>query len=167
MNKKKYIISSRARKAMENELCRFPNLETGGVLLGYSDKEHGIQVLEVVDGGYQYVIREMHSFQYDNEYVIHLCEQIAELYTPALKVVGIWHKHNAQKEIPFSRADEDMHKQMLKLYDYPCISILYEKITSETESESSHAVRVFLLGHDAPTDISKKIELLETRLNYE
>lgn len=159
MSKKQYSISARAKKAMENELRRFPHLETGGLLLGYSDSVYGIQVLEAVDGGYQNVLHESRTFQYDNAYVVHVCEQIAELYTPPLAVVGLWHKHNTRNEIPFSRADETMHNQMLELYDYPCLSVLFER--GEPESEGYHyQMRAFQLDGDGHIDISENLEIV-------
>ena len=84
---KRYIVSARARIAMENELCRFPDRETGGLLLGYSDTLQGICILEATDGGYQNTIHEPYCFQYDDAYVTHVCGILSEMYTPPLDIV--------------------------------------------------------------------------------
>lgn len=96
---------------MENELRRFPDTETGGLLLGYSDTLQGICILEATDGGYLNTIHEPYCFQYDDAYVTHVCGILSEMYTPPLDVVGIWHKHNSSCSVPFSLEDENLHSQ--------------------------------------------------------
>lgn len=141
------VISRRARAVIESELGRFPDTETGGLLLGYSDPERGIRILEATDSGYRDVIHEAGSFQYDFAYEEHVCSILCGLYQPPLQLVGVWHKHNSvhsDNTIPFSGADEDMHRQLME-NDCPCISILFEKCSAPDETVRYKA-GVFLLS---------------------
>lgn len=143
------IISRRARAVIEAELNLFPDTETGGLLLGYSEPGKDILILEATDSGYGDVIHETGSFQYDIAYEAHLCNFLSQLYQPSLQLVGVWHKHNAVhsgNSIPFSNADEDMHRQLME-NDCPCISILFEKSDDHSEGVRYKA-RVFLLSID-------------------
>lgn len=135
----KVHICARARRAMENELSRYPNLETGGLLLGRSDGAGDIKIMEATDGGYRNTVHEEDEFAYDPEYQAHMCEVLCNIYDPPLQVVGVWHKHNIPGEIPFSRADEDIHAQLLE-NDYPCVSLLLEKTDC-----NAYNPRMFLL----------------------
>lgn len=132
-------FSARAKTAIQNELARFPDDETGGLLLGYADAEH-IAVLEATDGGYENTIHEPDCFAYDPAYEKHLCGILSELFDPPLQLVGLWHKHNQSGRSHFSRADEDMHRQLLESAAYPCISLLFEK-----EGRDCYDAHVFLL----------------------
>lgn len=132
---------------MKNELKRFPDTETGGLLLGYSESENGISILEATDGGYQNTIHTVASFQYDTAYEEHLCNILSQLYQPPLQLVGVWHKHNSahcDDVLPFSRADENMHSQIME-NNCPCISILFEKINKE-QNNIHYNARIFLLS---------------------
>lgn len=140
-----YWIAPRAQRAMNNELARFPQTETGGLLLGYSDPAGGVRVWEATDGGYEKVLREESAFAYDPDYVRHLCAVLSGLYTPPLEVVGVWHKHNSPSSpVPFSRADEKIHRQLVRGYDHPCLSVLFER----TEEEDIYEMRVFHLTEE-------------------
>ena len=140
-------ISRRAQTVIEIELGRFPDTETGGLLLGYSDPESGVTVLEATDSGYQNVIHEIGCFQYDIVYEEHLCNFLCQLYQPPLQLIGVWHKHNSvhpDNAIPFSASDENMHRQLMK-NDCSCISILFEKSSGNT-ADVRYKASVFLLS---------------------
>lgn len=134
-------ISARAQTAMEKELGRFPDVETGGLLLGYADAQR-VVVLEATDSGYRNTIHEECCFSYDAEYEEHICGVLSELYDPPLDLVGVWHKHNSTASVPFSGADEKIHEQLLQ-GGTPRLSILYEK---ESGEEPRYRVRVFCLS---------------------
>lgn len=134
-------ISARARLAMQNELRRFPETETGGLLLGYADEQR-VYVLEATDSGYREAVHEQDCFAYDAEYEEHLCGVLSELYEPPLDVIGVWHKHNFAANVPFSRADETIHAQLLQSGGAR-LSILFEK---EEDDEPRYRARVFLLS---------------------
>ena len=132
---------------MEQELSRFPDTETGGLLLGYSEPESGISILEATDSGYQNTIHTPGSFQYDTTYEEHLCNLLSLLYQPPLQLVGVWHKHNSahpNDSLPFSSADEKIHRQLMENF-YPCISVLFEK-TSKGKDSIHYDTRIFLLS---------------------
>lgn len=140
-------ISGRAQAVIEQELNRFPDTETGGLLLGYSEPENGISILEATDSGYQNTVHTVGSFQYDTAYEEHLCNLLSLLYQPPLQLVGVWHKHNSahlNSGLPFSFADEKIHSQLLE-NSFPCISILFEKI-STNKSSIHYNARIFLLS---------------------
>lgn len=141
------LLSARAQKAMDTELERFPNTETGGLLLGYSDSQGNAQILEATDSGYANTIHEAHCFQYDDAYEWHLCTVLSQLYDPPLDVIGIWHKHNAPSTIPFSHADDLMHQQLTEDDVFARFSILYEKTSGDSDA-CVYRQRVFLLSHD-------------------
>lgn len=139
-------LSKRAHLVIKNELSRFPDTETGGLLLGYSEAGSDIHILEATDSGYQNVIHEMSCFQYDTAYEAHLCHILSQLYQPPLQLVGVWHKHNSvhsDHDIPFSSADEKMHRQLMQ-NDGPCISLLFEKSSGQSK-KIRYKASVFLL----------------------
>ena len=143
------VISKRAQAVIEAELSRFPDTETGGLLLGYSEPGADVLILEATDSGYRDVIHEIGCFQYDIAYEEHLCSLLSQLYQPSLQLVGVWHKHNsvhADNIIPFSSADENMHRQLMD-NDWPCVSVLFEK-SSEQSDEICYKSTVFLLSLD-------------------
>lgn len=147
VSKVQCTISRRAQAAIEVELSRFPEAETGGLLLGYSKEGNSILILEATDSGYRDVIHEGGCFQYDIAYEEHLCSFLSQLYQPPLQLVGVWHKHNsvhANNIIPFSSADENMHCQLME-NDCPCISILFEK-SNEQNGNVHYKTSVFLLS---------------------
>ena len=141
------VISKRAQAVIEAELSRFPDTETGGLLLGYSEPGADVLILEATDSGYRDVIHEIGCFQYDIAYEEHLCSLLSQLYQPSLQLVGVWHKHNSvhvDNIIPFSSADENMHRQLLE-NDCPCISILFEKSNAHNE-DVCYKASIFLLS---------------------
>ena len=144
------LICTRAGLAIQNELGRFPDAETGGLLLGHAD-ENRIEVLEATYAGFLNVVREPDQFAYDPEYQVHLCSILSGLYDPPLELIGVWHKHNCINPLPFSQDDEAIHRQLLE-NGSPCLSILFEKEADET---GSYRVRVFLLSSDgAHSDVT-------------
>lgn len=158
LREKRYVISTRARIAIENELRRFPDMETGGFLLGYSDESYGVYILEATDGGYQNVLHEPCCFQYDNAYIEHVCTILSEIYTPQLDVVGIWHKHNQTSSFMFSCADENLHMKLVEQFAHSCLSILFEKMSDEEEGQIQYDMRVFELNRYKHVDISGLVE---------
>ena len=150
------IISKRAQAIIENDLGRFPDTETGGLLLGYSESENDLFILEATDSGYQNTVHTIGSFQYDNAYQEHLCNLLSQLYQPPLTLVGVWHKHNSAHsgdDFPFSYADEMIHNQLMESH-HSCVSILFEK-TSESRNNIHYNTRIFLLSpHGKHCDIT-------------
>lgn len=158
MSRKKHSISMRAQTAMSNELCRFPETETGGLLLGYSDTRKGVQILEATDGGYLNVLHEESAFEYDIPYVEHISTILSELYTPSLDIVGVWHKHNSISTIPFSSADENIHRHLVAGVSHPCLSILFEKTNRISKIRDTYEMRIFELTSSGYFDITAQVK---------
>lgn len=140
-----WSLAERAKTAIGNELERYPDTETGGLLLGYAH-ESCIEVIEATDAGYRNVIHEQDCFAYDAEYETHLCDMLSGLYDPPLELVGVWHKHNAVGEIPFSNADEAIHRQLVEAYGKG-LSLLFEK---EQDQPVTYRLRCFWLSRGVP-----------------
>lgn len=149
VSKVQCVISKRAWAVVEAELSRFPDTETGGLLLGYSESSADVLILEATDSGYRDVIHETGCFQYDIAYEEHLCNVLSQLYQPPLQLVGVWHKHNSlhsDNVIPFSNADENIHRQLME-NECSCISVLFEKYNDYNEYVH-YKISVYLLSVD-------------------
>ncbi len=116
-------FSKEAKRLIANEFEKYPDVETGGVLLGYFSKSYS-KVVRAVAGG-EKAVREPGSFEYDSRYVEDECNKVSDLYSPPLELVGLWHKHNHILEPAFSKADIDMHSMVLN--DGRGISCLFQK----------------------------------------
>ena len=139
-DKYKVEISNRAMRGMQIELSSWPSVETGGVLLGYRTPDSLI-ILEAVDGGYANAIREQGQFAFDHQYVNHVSSYLANLYNPALVLLGFWHKHNHSDNPPFSAEDTETHKTLYKELKATSCSILFQK---KAKDNNSYIMRVFL-----------------------
>lgn len=120
----KYSFEKKARVTLIEDLMRYQDVETGGVLLGYVD-ENEMRIVETVTGG-EKALREPGAFEYDYIFVETVCENLSLKYNPPLSLVGLWHKHNHTLEPAFSMADKDMHEKLLELCDKG-ISCLFQK----------------------------------------
>ncbi|MBD5526773.1 MAG: hypothetical protein HDR04_20715 [Lachnospiraceae bacterium] len=105
------VFDNNAKKKIYSELKNYPDVETGGVLLGYIESDK-VYIKEVVCGG-DAAIREPGAFQYDADYIEEFSTITANRYTPPLYLVGIWHKHNHTLEPAFSYADYQMHRWLI------------------------------------------------------
>lgn len=92
--------------------------------MGYAI-DNRIYIKETVCGG-DYAIREPGMFQYDISYVEQQSNKVASGYKPSLILVGLWHKHNHILEPAFSRADYEMHNELLKQCEEG-VSCLFQK----------------------------------------
>lgn len=156
---KKIWIATRAKKMMEADLKRYPDVETGGLLLGYSATDNAyIQVLEATDGGYQHTVHEKNAFEYDQAYEVHISNVLASLYDPPLDIVGVWHKHNHSCITHFSDSDEKIHEQLIQEAPYPCLSVLYEKSSEINTCCKRYQVYVCLLTKNGQEDVSRIVE---------
>lgn len=139
-DKYKVEISNRAMRGMQIELSSWPSVETGGVLLGYRTPDSLI-IHEAIDGGYTNVKREQGQFAFDHQYVNHVCNYVANLYNPALELLGYWHKHNHSDDPPFSTEDIETHEILYEKLKRTGCSILFQK---NTKDNNSYIMRVFL-----------------------
>lgn len=160
---KDIFISRRALCFMNNELLRYPYDETGGLLLGYTQAEFGICniVVEATDAGFQNVIHEKYTFEYDAQYEEHIANILSSLYNPPLELIGVWHKHNNVSETKFSEADKEMHRKLLAITNHPCFSILFEK-----ESDERYRFNIFSLSVSGHKDVTNNIQIKESEDFY-
>lgn len=127
-------------KGMQNDLSSWPNVETGGVLLGYASPVL-LKILEAIDGGYENVLRKQGRFEYDQQYVTHISNYIANLYQPPLVLLGFWHKHNHSYEPVFSEEDIEIHERLYEnSVPFGC-SILFQKKPMQS---NEYKMRVFI-----------------------
>lgn len=117
-------FSRKARDVILCELDLYPDLETGGILLGQI-KVGNLYVKEVVCGG-ENAIHEPARFRYDSNYVEREIEHIMEKHNFDLQMIGLWHKHNHTNEPAFSKEDINMHQQLLDI-NKKGISCLFQK----------------------------------------
>ncbi len=134
-------ISARAMQEMKCELSSWPDVETGGVLLGYNTGRKTI-IIEATDPGYRNVIREKGKFAYDNDYVEYVATRISHLYDPPLRLVGVWHKHNHSFDPIFSEEDNSIHNRICDITKSECCSILFQK---NTQNDNMYIMRVCII----------------------
>ena len=121
---KQLIFEEKAKRCINDELKKYPDVETGGVFLGYY-KNNNVYVVEAVGGG-DNAIRDKGMFQYDMEHVENQCNILVQMHSKPLFLVGLWHKHNHTLEPAFSEADIRMHQLLLEQYEYG-VSCLFQK----------------------------------------
>lgn len=116
-------LSPSVISSVRDELQKYPNVETGGVFLGYRRRGHYC-VLESICGG-ELAIRKKGTFVPDWIYINQIVRQRLKV-SDSLCFLGIWHKHNHSLEPAFSKADIDMHNALLKANGY-ALSCLFQK----------------------------------------
>ena len=148
-------MTQRALRIMEAELARYPDDETGGILLGYI-REKDIWVVEAIDGGMA-AVRKPHTFRYDTAYVTHVANLLAVGYTPPLEMVGLWHKHTQDlpDRYPFSAADEELHRQLLQITGKAGVSILFQKNMAGEYTMRTYQILPSGRGEEIPCQIEK------------
>lgn len=124
---KQLIFETNAKQCIINELKKYQNVETGGVLLGVFENNN-IYIVEAVGGGDK-AIRDQGMFQYDAEYVELQSNILARKCSKQLVLVGLWHKHNHTLEPAFSDADIRMHQLLLEQCEYG-VSCLFQRKTN-------------------------------------
>ena len=143
MDVKDIYVADRAAITMMVDISRFPDTETGGMLLGYIHEDEGdIEVLEATDSGI-HAIHEKSDFSFDHEYTEHLAWIYGRMHYPNLQVLGVWHKHNHDCDPPFSEKDEEMHRELLKITPRGGVSILFQKVEEDT-----YKMRKFFIAQD-------------------
>lgn len=132
----KVVLSNRALAAMVSGIERFPDKENGGPLLGRVRKD-GIEIIEALEAG-EHAIHERGRLSCDTKSVEYMAGTLKGLYEEELEWIGIWHKHNHDQNPPFSKEDEQCHREMCDQKKRDMISILFQK----TEEEE-YVMRVF------------------------
>ena len=96
----KYVVSQRALETIEWECRKYPDLETGGILVGFKDRD---QVYITHDSGSgPNADRSSHHFTKDTPYLQSVLQLLGNYYQ--VDYLGVWHKH--PNEMPFPSAGD-------------------------------------------------------------
>jgi len=141
---------------MITEIARYPDLETGGVILGFREIDE-IVVVEAVDAGIN-PVRKLGYFSYDREYIKHVINILIPLYERRIEIIGVWHKHNNNMNPAFSYNDIITHKKFVDDMNDRGLSILFQKCNGQ-----NYKLRTFIISNDE--DDLKEIEWDNDELN--
>lgn len=105
-------LSDQAYTSIVAETHAHIDTETGGVFLGKFEAG-AWYIIEVIDPGYQDILRQVAYFEYDKSYVTHLANVRARLYKNSLSLLGLWHRHPGGFD-RFSATDDQTHRLYLR-----------------------------------------------------
>ena len=105
-------LSDQAYTSIVAETHAHIDTETGGVFLGKFEAG-AWYIIEVIDPGYQDILRQVAYFEYDKSYVTHLANVHARLYKNSLSLLGLWHRHPGGFD-RFSATDDQTHRLYLR-----------------------------------------------------
>lgn len=142
-----YRISGAALHSMHAALEAYPDVETGGLLLGYRT-ERAVVITDALWAGPD-ARQKKASLTLDMKYANYEAERAAALHGHAAavchtvrtaavtrhevgaadkpEIVGIWHKHNHCLNPPFSKEDHQAHRQLVKALGSSVVSVLFQK----------------------------------------
>lgn len=115
------LLADKVLSFMLDEVALYPGTETGGVYLGYRNRDI-VYVVECVDPGWN-GIHTRTDYEYDREYVDHCSNRLRRLYRLPLEQVGIWHRHPGNMDI-FSSIDEGVNRAYASMHVRGSISAL-------------------------------------------
>lgn len=147
------IISDRSLACMIAELSRYPNCETGGLLIGTRDKGN-ISIIESTDAG-MCAMHELGRVVIDIQYSKHLMDTVSDIYKEKMYLLGIWHKHNHDFNPPFSIDDHECHEMLRKQLKNDIVSVLFQK-----KQDDEYVMRVFRYCHKKCL-IEEEFEVIE------
>ncbi len=100
-------ISGGAYEKMVQLVEKMPDVETGGVLIGFRDEDGVVHVLEATDAGPN-AVEERTRFERDHEY----CQECVNIAAAKLRTrgqyIGEWHSHCESKPMPSARDIESL-----------------------------------------------------------
>lgn len=105
-------LSDQAYTSIIAETHAHIDTETGGIFLGKFEAG-AWYIIEVIDPGYQDILRQAAYFEYDKSYVTHLANVRARLYKNRLSLLGLWHRHPGGFD-RFSATDDQTHRLYLR-----------------------------------------------------
>ena len=85
----KYVVSQRALETMEWECRKFPDAETGGILVGFKDSQR--TAITHATGPGPKADRSQHHFTKDTPYLQAVLNLLFQYYQ--VNYLGVWHKH--------------------------------------------------------------------------
>ncbi len=115
------IFSDRAISAVMAETAEKIRTETGGLFLGKVVGENWY-IIEAIDPGPNSVF-EVAYFEYDQPYVQHLINKVANLYQSQLDLIGLWHRHPGSFD-QFSGTDDGTNTAYAQMRPQGAISAL-------------------------------------------
>ena len=92
----RYVVSERALQTIERECRRYPDEETGGIMVGLRDKEQVIMTHATGPGPNSQ--RSAHHFVKDTPYLQSVLNLLAQYYQ--VNYLGVWHKHPGDMAFP-------------------------------------------------------------------
>jgi len=119
---KKVIMASKVYLSITAETYSFPDIETGGIFLGKVIKDVWY-INEVIDPGYNDIIRSSAYFEYDANYVTHLANVKNRLYLKGIDLLGLWHRHPGGFD-RFSATDDETNIRFAKLHPFGAVSAI-------------------------------------------
>ncbi len=115
-------ISSRAYAVLLSEVSRLTNKETGGVFIGYRDKDEWY-IVETTFSGPD-AEHKSAFFQYDYKYTEYEIDRLKDIYNTDLYILGLWHSHVTSSD--FSFADDKTNEAFARLNEFGAISAIFD-----------------------------------------
>lgn len=121
------FLSKSARSTIQSELESYPDVETGGILLGWKVGQLWF-VRQVVSSGVK-CVRTPYHYSMDSHEATERVQAICDC-KPSYDVLGIWHKHNHNISPYFSADDMRTNYAYADINSFGAISILATKTES-------------------------------------
>ena len=106
----KYLVSNRVLETIELECWRYPDTETGGILVGFRDKDQ-VTITDATGPGPQSERSPQHFIK-DTAYLQAVLNLLFEYYQ--VNYLGVWHKHPEAMPYP---SDGDVIAAMEEVAD--------------------------------------------------
>lgn len=146
------FLLKRAKNDIKRELRRYPEMETGGVLLGCR-LGAVLLVLAATSSG-EKSLHERCRFEMDMEHAVSAANAIIEEYRALnCRVVGIWHNHNNDCRI-FSYDDIQTNSAYARLNSFGVVSVL---VTKENGEDILNCFHIKPDSHKSELKLSIKI----------
>lgn len=92
----KYVVSQRALETIEKECRRYPDAETGGILVGFRDEDR-VAITHATGSGPR-ADRSAHHFTKDTPYLQSVLKLLNHYHQ--VDYLGVWHKHPQEMPHP-------------------------------------------------------------------
>lgn len=117
----KVVFSNRAYTSVLAETTEKIKTETGGLFLGTAQDDIWY-IIEAIDPGPKSIFGVAY-FEYDQKYIQHLINKIANLYNEQLILIGLWHRHPGSFD-QFSSTDDGTNAKYAAMREVGAISAL-------------------------------------------
>lgn len=134
----KVFFSYKACISIKREISKYPEVETGGAMLGFKDlADNSFHVTVIIDGGPK-AIRERYSFKCDLDYSNMMIDKLISNSDGNLQYIGEWHSHPQIEPYP-SSVDLDSlynmansHTEEVLMVIFGFINFSFEKIENQS-----------------------------------